>query len=494
MYAVGNSVVCEDLDCARELCFGGRNKRQQNDDARFKAVTLGGAVISKAGTMTGGVSKDDRAGAGRWSDREAEKLRKRKEELESQLSDLEKGDRGVAPTERRASRGGRTSKIEELRNSVGNLTNRLQYTESDLQFTKKKLKEHEVLISSIAEQVKKAAGSLEGIEFQIESINAKVQKAIQAVKDAEEEHFGPFREQTGLKDFSAYDEAVGQGREEYLKKRRSIREHLEKLKAQKKYEDGRDFDDAIAKNAKTLETLKKKLTGAKSREAEIIESIAELKAKLADVESELEEASGVEKERDESVRSAQTQYKEAQAQNAKLGKTINTEESNLERLRATLHETLQKARVEEAEIPFVGFDDAEDTVDHSSRNSRAHRRSQGADEDAEEPDSSQQLTQGTHASAHFSQHDDSRVMKDRNDTNKIDFSRLRKQLQQRLSDRKERELQKTFADDIEKVSAQIESMTPNMKVSAMKFESFYLSLVKAYPYAFIIPLTLQIGW
>lgn len=50
-YAVGNTVVCDDLDSARELCFGRRGEGQQQ--ARIKAVTLGGAVISKAGTMTG---------------------------------------------------------------------------------------------------------------------------------------------------------------------------------------------------------------------------------------------------------------------------------------------------------------------------------------------------------------------------------------------------------------------------------------------------------
>ena len=477
LYAVGNSVVCEDLDCARELCFGGRNGRQQRNNARSKAVTLGGAVISKAGTMTGGVSNDDRNNAGRWNDREVDKLRKRKEELETELSDLDKADRGLTQTDRRASRGGRSSKIEELRNQVGNLTNRLQYAKSDLQFTKNKLKEYEVLISSTTGQQTKATATLENVDKQIQSFNSKVQFAIKAVKDAEDEHYGPFREQTGLKDFRAYDEAVGQSREEYLKKRRTIREHLEKLKAQKKYEDGRDFDEALAKKEKALETHKKKLKAAKSREAEIVDAIANLKAKLADLESDLEEASGVEKEREDGVRTAQSAYKEAQANNTKLSKAINTEEATLERLRAKLHETLQKARVEEAEIPFIDADDVESTVDNSSRGSRAQRRNQ-SDADTEDQSSSEPMTQGTQGTMHFSQQDDSRVMKDRNDTNRIDFSHLSKQRKQRRSDRQERELNKTFADDIEKVSAQIENMSPNMKVSFRyqiysKFHSSY---------------------
>ena len=466
MYAVGNSVVCEDLDSARELCFGGRNKGQQQNNARFKAVTLGGAVISKAGTMTGGVSNDDRARAGRWNDREVEKLRTRKDELEAELTDLDKADRGMTQTDRRSSRGGRTSKIEELRNRVGNMTNRLQYTESDLQFTKKKLKEQEVLVNSIAEQEEKSSKILGNLEVEIVSLNGKVQEAIQAVRDAEEEHYGPFREKTGLKDFRAYDEAVGKSREDYLKKRRTIREHLEKLKAQKKYEDGRNFDEAISKNEKALEIFKKKQADAKSRESDIEEEISKLKAKLADIESELQEAAGVEKDREDAVSTAQDAYKECLAENKKLSKTINTEESNLERLRAKLHETLQKARVEEAEIPLLGGDDTDEVTDQSSRNSRAKRR-EHQDDDTEDPGSSELMTQGTVISTHFSQHDDSRVMKDRNDTNRIDFSHLRKQLKERVSDRKEKELHKNFAHDIERVTAQIEGMTPNMKVRSI---------------------------
>lgn len=486
MYAVGNSVVCENLDCARELCFG-RKIRGSNEESRIKAVTLGGAVISKAGTMTGGVSSDDRARAGRWNDREAEKLRKRKDELESELSELDSGERGLTHSDRRTSRGGRNSKLEELRNHVGNLTNRLQYTESDLEFTKKKLKEQNVLLTSTSEQEEKVSKSIAAIESEIVSLNEKVQEAINLVKEVEEEHFGPFRKKTGMKDFRAYDEVVGKSREEYLKKRRSIREHLEKLKAQKKYEEGRNLDDTISKKEKTLESLKKKLSDAKSREEVILKSLSELKAKLADLESEMDEVIAVEKMKESEVTTAQEAYKEAQSEQKKLGKMINTEESNLERLRAKLHETLQKARVEEAEIPLLDLEDSEESVGQSTRSSRTNRENRN-DDDVHQG-SIDMMTQGTFASVHFSQPDDSRVIKDRNDANMVDFTSLRPELKQRISDKKENDLHKKFADDIEKITAQIEGMTPNMKVSDSCQRNWFVSLS-----SINIFLVLHEGW
>lgn len=486
MYAVGNSVVCENLDCARELCFG-RKIRGSNEESRIKAVTLGGAVISKAGTMTGGVSSDDRARAGRWNDREAEKLRKRKDELESELSELDSGERGLTHSDRRTSRGGRNSKLEELRNHVGNLTNRLQYTESDLEFTKKKLKEQNVLLTSTSEQEEKVSKSIAAIESEIVSLNEKVQEAINLVKEVEEEHFGPFRKKTGMKDFRAYDEVVGKSREEYLKKRRSIREHLEKLKAQKKYEEGRNLDDTISKKEKTLESLKKKLSDAKSREEVILKSLSELKAKLADLESEMDEVIADEKMKESEVTTAQEAYKEAQSEQKKLGKMINTEESNLERLRAKLHETLQKARVEEAEIPLLDLEDSEGSVGQSTRSSRTNRENRN-DDDVHQG-SIDMMTQGTFASVHFSQPDDSRVIKDRNDANMVDFTSLRPELKQRISDKKENDLHKKFADDIEKITAQIEGMTPNMKVSDSCQRNWFVSLS-----SINIFLVLHEGW
>ncbi len=476
MYSVGNTVVCEDLDCARELCFersGGRRRGGEGGrEERIKAVTLGGAVISKAGTMTGGVTQEDRSKAGRWSDREMEKLRKRKTELDGQLEQIDLAERGVdsssSQTDRRGSRGGRTSKIEELRNSVGNLTNRLKYSESDLSFTKKKLKETETLEKSITSQVRKVSNNLEDLEAEIISIQGNVKNAIEEVKDAEEEHYGPFREKTGMTDFRAYDEALGKAREDFLKKRRAIREHLEKLKAQKKYEDERDFEKIMAKKLETLENLEKKLAVAKTHEKESMEAIADSKAKLANIVSELEGMREIEKQHEEGVGMAQSGYKECQKENSKLSKRINTEEANLERLRAKLHETLQKARVEEAEVPILDadVDDNSDSADASSQTSRRTRRSR-TDEESQE--SSGPFTQGTQGSMHFSQQDDSRVMRDRNDANRVDFSGLRPHLKQRLSDRKEKELIKRFEDEMERLTAQIESMTPNMKVRTILF-------------------------
>jgi structural maintenance of chromosome 1 len=221
LYAVGNTVVCDSLDIAREICFSRGGARGSSADDRIKAVTVKGAVISKAGTMTGGVTQDDTNRAGRWSDQKLDELRSKKEVLELEREDLD-SDAGRGS-------GSHTAKTEDLRNAIGNLRNKEQYTKSDLEYTKKKLHEQVTLLKSSKKSFdkldKKAAEAEEGVT----EANDLVVRYRQEVRDVEEKLFAPFREKTGIADLRAYDEAIGKAREDFVKKRTDIREHLAKV-------------------------------------------------------------------------------------------------------------------------------------------------------------------------------------------------------------------------------------------------------------------------
>jgi structural maintenance of chromosome 1 len=217
LYAVGNAVVCDSLDVAREICFSG-NRRGQDG---VKAVTLKGAVISKAGTMTGGVTRDDAERAGRFSDQKLEELRAKKEALEAEREALD-ADAGRGS-------GSHTARAEDLRNTIGNLRNKEQYSKSDLEYTKKKLKEQVALVKSSNKTFAKLEKKSTEAEESMKEASEKVECSRQEVRDVEEEHFAPFREETGISDLRAYDEAIGQAREDFVSKRTEIREHLAKV-------------------------------------------------------------------------------------------------------------------------------------------------------------------------------------------------------------------------------------------------------------------------
>jgi len=452
LYAVGNTAVCDSLDVAREICFQRGGGRGGHGGESIKAVTLKGAVISKAGTMTGGVTKDDVNKAGRFSDQKLEELRSQKEVLETQKENLDaEAGRGS---------GSHTAKAEDLRNTIGNLRNKEQYSKSDLEYTKKKLKEQISLVKSSKKTFAKLEQQTITSEEDVTEANNLVEQSRQGVRDVEEEHFAPFREETGISDLRAYDEAIGKAREDFVKKRTDIREHLAKLTAKKKYEDDKDFDTKLAKALKKKTNHETQLKEAEETEEKLLSEVAEVKAKLADAESTLKQATEEEQAKEEVVREARSVLKEAEGDYNKVAKTLNSEESDLMVLRQKLHETLQKARVDEVELPMLDAEDMEEDEEQEAEgsqvsSSRSSRR-----------DSTQSATQDSTASSqHFSQREDSKVVKDRKEAGKVDFSTMDEDLKMRRSASEEDKLRKKFEGKISKFTQEIEGIAPNMKAS-----------------------------
>ena len=446
LYAVGNTVVCDSLDIAREICFSREGASGRNADDRIKAVTVKGAVISKAGTMTGGATQDDsnRAG-GRWTDKKLEELRSNREALEVEREDLD--------TKSGAS-GNHISKIDELRNAIGNLRNKKQYITSDLEYTKKKKQEQSTLLKSSKSTLGKLEAKVAEAEVSVTEAIDLVSRHRQEVRDAEEEYFLPFREKTGITDLGAYNEAIGKAREDFVKKRTDIREHLAKVTAKKNYEAEKDLDENLTNASKRKLSNETKLKKAKVVEEKLLSDVSEVKAKLADVEATLMQAVEAEREKEEVVRVARNVLKEAEEDSSKEFMTLNASENDLMILRQKLHETLQKASVEEVELPMLDTEqsneDVGDIVDTQQSSVRTNSRSQES---------------GTAYSEHFSQRDDSKVVKDKKIACNVDFSAMDGELKMCRSSSENAKLKTKFEGKISKLTQEVEGIAPNMKAS-----------------------------
>lgn len=455
LYAVGNTVVADDLDAARQLCFA---RRRGDTDGAIKAVTLGGAVISKAGTMTGGVTNEDSNRAGRWDDQAVEAMREEKEKLETERSKLDREDASG-----RQSMGGRSTRIEELRNNYNSLVNRAEYAKSEIEFTRQALNQKKILLKSVDRQLPDLEKQLDQAEKDITRLDQECKKVIQRVATAEDEHLGPFRETTGLKDLQGYERATKESRDEFQRKKRTMTEHINHLIQQKDYETNRDLNGPITKLEKRLKGLKSTLKDAEKRQKEILRQIKSAENHLADADELVKLASEKESEFEEEVKSLQRDFKESQNERSRVSKAVTAEENALEQLRGKLHETLQKARVEEVELPIIG---AQGTGSRRTRSGRhIGETSEGEEEIDESPGTlpNEPRTQSSLQMTQWSQDSNPKVVADRDDAERLDFSRMRSDLKEKLTDREERKVRKEFEDARSKIEAEIEGMAPNMK-------------------------------
>lgn len=461
LYAVDNTVVCDKLDSARELCFGGDQRRggSNNQNPTIKAVTLDGAVISKAGTMTGGVTRDESNKAGRWDDQAMEELNQKKEKLEAERNELDQNQ-----TTGRQSMG-RSNRIEELRNNYDSLNNRIEYSKSDMEFTRKQLAEKKILLKSIANKIPQNETKLSQLEDEIKRLETQKESVIAQVKSAEDEHLGPFLAATGLTDLQAYEQATREARDEFNKSKRVLVEHISQLEEQKKYESNRDLKKPIATVEKRLKNHQKKLKDAKKRQGELKGEAKEAKENLEEAEQAVLQAQEDERETEENAKALQAEFKAAQKERNAVSKLVASEESALEQLRGRLAENLQRARLEEVFLPVLGADG----TPGSGRTTRSGRRISLENEEEDEDDEDEEMletqeTSNTLPSAtQYSQEDNPKVVADKNEAEKLDFAKLRSDLKERLSDREVAQVKKDFEEKRMKIDAEIEGIVPNMK-------------------------------
>ena len=452
------------------MCFASSSRTSNtNTKIKIKAVTLSGSVISKAGTMTGGVTGEDHSKkASRWDEAEVEGLRERKLELEAERRTLDSynsnnDNDGDDP------HVSYSVKMEELRNQVNTLKNRQQFLQSDKLYSESQLKESQSLLASSAAQAKKLDAQIAKMETTIQLIERKLADARAKVMEVEDEVLHDFREECGLDDLRAYEYAVQSARQEYLRKRQKVQANLAKLSAQLEYEEGRDFATNVQKVEKRLQTRQKRLTEVEGKQQKLQDKLAALRGRVTDAESTLETTKAHEEACEQDTSTSLQEYNSAQSERAGVSKALNTEEATLERLRGRLHECLQKARVEEVSLPIEKRSDGDDGPTERERGSRSQESRTSTTSStggvAAAPGLSL-FSQESAGSMHFSQQDDQIVVKDRRDAGRVDFGSLRRELKQPLkSDRDEKKLRSQFEQKLTKLVADIENMTPNMKAN-----------------------------
>jgi len=464
LYAVDNTVVCDKLDSARQLCFGvdGVQRRSGSDSSQLpsiKAVTLDGAVISKAGTMTGGVTSEDSNKAGRWDNQAMEELQQKKEKLEAERNELDRSQ-----TTGRQSIG-RSNRIEELRNNYDSLNNRAEYSKSDMEFTRKALAEKNTLLKSVTRKIPKIRSKLSQLEEEIKSMDTERESTVAQVKAAEDEHLRPFLNATGLTDLQAYEQLTREARDEFNKNKRILLEHINQLEEQKNYESNRNLKKPIVSAEKRLKAHQKKLKDAKKRQTKLKNEAKEAKDNLEAAEEAVITAQKEEQTTEENAKELQHVFKEAQKELNTVSKLVASEESTLEQLRGRLAESLQRARLEEVVLPVIGADGSPAL---SGRTTRSGRRigaegQEEKDDEEEEAFDTQETNDIMPSNTQYSQEDNPKVIADRNEAEKIDFSQLRSDLKAKLSDREVAQVKKDFEEKRMKIDAEVESIVPNMK-------------------------------
>ncbi|XP_073102546.1 structural maintenance of chromosomes protein 1 [Elaeis guineensis] len=331
LYAVGNTLVCDGLEEAKILSWCGE---------RYKVVTVDGILLTKSGTMTGGISGGMEARSNKWDDSTIEALKKKKDQWESEMEAL-------------GSVRELQIKESEASERISWLDRKIQYSnieEKNIQEKLLKLKEEGRNIKEEISRLKPELQKLKSLVAKRTEDSHKLEKRINEIVDR---IYKDFSESIGVKNIREYEENQLKAAQEMYERKLSLSNQMSKLKYQLEYEQKRDMKTPIAKLISSLDYLDKDLKDVQRKESDakleaekIANQVEELKAEADEWKSKSDECEKV-------IEELKKQSASVAGTIGKLKRQINSKETQLEQLRSRKQEVVEKCELEQLKLPTI---------------------------------------------------------------------------------------------------------------------------------------------
>lgn len=332
-YACGNALVCENVEDARRIAFGG--------PYRHKTVALDGTLFQKSGVISGGAS-DLKAKARRWDEKAVDKLKDRKEKLTDELKEQMKAKRKEA-------------ELRQVQSQAHGLQMRLKYSQSDLEQTKTR---H---LSLNMQEKSKLESELANFAPRINDIKRIIQSRERDMKDlkdrmnlVEDEVFIEFCKEIGVRNIREFEEEKVKRQNEIAKKRLEFETQKTRLAIQLDYEKNQLKEDqekvimweqTVKKDENEIERLKKE----EQRNMKIID---ETMAQLQDLKNQHLAKKSEVNDKNHEMEEIRKKLGGANKELTQLQKEVTAIETKLEQKRSDRHNLLQACKMQDIRLPL----------------------------------------------------------------------------------------------------------------------------------------------
>lgn len=343
-YAIGNTVVCDTLEEAKRLCFGGAGADAAASapgagaGPRVKAVDLDGTKIDKSGVMTGGTMHSLANRAGRWSEQETEALRKERAAAHHELRTVPSAAQHKAAE-------------DELSRTGSNLQQQLGYVEKDLANATKAIETADREAATLEKERGRTASQAETSAAAHAKAAADVSAKEAQLRAELDDVYADFSRKVGVSNIAEYEEKHFSQVEAIAAQRSKLLKQVAALQTQIDYERKRELP-------KHVEERRKKLA-ADQKEAE------KLHAKLAKAEKAMADHAAEEKELadragalakeaealDTAVADAKKKLAAEQTKLAAVGRSVAALQMRGEEVALKVRAVLENAEMESVELP-----------------------------------------------------------------------------------------------------------------------------------------------
>ncbi|XP_029011415.1 structural maintenance of chromosomes protein 1A [Betta splendens] len=332
-YACGNALVCENVEDARRIAFGG--------PYRHKTVALDGTLFQKSGVISGGAS-DLKAKARRWDEKAVDKLKEKKEKLTDELKEQMKAKRKEA-------------ELRQVQSQAHGLQMRLKYSQSDLEQTKTRhlslnMQEKSKLESELAN----FGPRINDIKRIIHSREREITDLRDRMNLVEDEVFVEFCKEIGVRNIREFEEEKVKRQNEIAKKRLEFETQKTRLGIQLDYEKNQLKEDqekvmmweqTVKKDEAEIERLKKE----EHRHMKIID---ETMAQLQDLKNQHLTKKSEVNDKNHEMEEIRKKLGGANKELTQLQKEVTAIETKLEQKRSDRHNLLQACKMQDIRLPL----------------------------------------------------------------------------------------------------------------------------------------------
>ncbi|KAF5203852.1 Structural maintenance of chromosomes protein [Thalictrum thalictroides] len=350
IYAVGNTLVCDNLEEAKDLSWSGE---------RSKVVTVDGILLTKSGMMTGGISGGMEARSKQWDDKKVEGLKNSKERYESEMEEL-------------GSNREMQMKESEAKGKISGLEKKVQYSGIEQKNIERKLKKLKDEKKIIVEQIRISEPELQKLKSQTATRTIEIKKLEKRINEIVDRIYKKFSESVGVKNIREYEENQLKGAEEMAEQRIGLSNQMSMLKYQLEYEQKRDMDSPITELESYLDSLDRKLKELEKKDHEAKVVTDKATAEISKISKELKEWKSKLDECEKTIQEFKKRSTIFATSLGNLNREIALKERQIEQLQSQKQEILEKCELEQIKLPTTAdpMEAGPSTIDRSHRQER----------------------------------------------------------------------------------------------------------------------------